>query len=165
MNARTYSYATWHDRLLAYLIDQLGVLLVGTFATAMLVMVGIIHVAGTAEEPVIDQSATLVVFLALAAYHVISTGGRWQATPGQRVMAIHVVRVDGKRLMHAQALERFLAYVLPMMPIYTSFLPEQSAKVLVVWLTIFWFAPILFTPERMGMHDRLCRTRVVAGRV
>ena len=36
---------------------------------------------------------------------------------------------------------------------------------IVVWLNLLWFTPILYAPDRAGVHDRLCHTRVVAGKI
>ncbi|MBX9726879.1 MAG: RDD family protein [Rickettsiales bacterium] len=105
------------------------------------------------------------VLLVSLGYYTYFTASRWQATPGKRLLSIYVVRTDNRALTPRDALERFLGFILPSLPIYSSIMLQQQAAMLVFWLTLFWFAPILFTPERIGFHDRLCRTRVVVGKV
>jgi uncharacterized RDD family membrane protein YckC len=112
-----------------------------------------------------ENAAVLGTFTCSLAYYVYFTSGSWQATPGKRIMGIHVIRLDGRKLLPRDALERFLAYVIPSLPMYTSLLPEGIAPLIVLWLSLAWFTPILFTAERIGYHDRLCGTRVVAGKV
>lgn len=109
--------------------------------------------------------AILAAFLLSAAYSIGFTSSRWQATPGKRLLNLYVVRNDGKRMTQEKAAERFLAFMLPSLPVYMSFLSENTAGMLFLWLNLAWFAPILYTDLRLGLHDRLCGTRVVVGKV
>lgn len=143
-------YAGRAERFFAYLIDTLILLLPGSLVVALL--------KG-------EDAAVVGVFLVSLGYYTYFTASRWQATPGKRLLSIYVVRTDNRALTPRDALERFLGFILPSLPIYSSIMPQQQAAMLVFWLTLFWFAPILFTPERIGLHDRLCRTRVVVGKV
>jgi uncharacterized RDD family membrane protein YckC len=144
-------YAGRLERLFANLIDTL-ILVVPSVALARL-----LH--GN------DGLSLLAAFLCNLTYYTAFTGSRWQATPGKRLLNIYVIHANGRPMTHRDALERFLAYIMPSLPIYVSFLDQNAAAILVVWLSIFWFAPILFTPDRVGVHDRLCHTRVIVGRV
>ena len=147
----TIIYAGRLERLLAYLID------------VFILLVSTILIAAT-----FNGSATAVIitfFCCLVTYYTYFTSSTWQATPGKRLMNIYVARTDHKSLNQSDALERFLALILPILPLFTSFIPENVTPLLVFWLTIFWFAPILFTNERIGYHDRLCKTRVLVGKV
>ncbi|MEJ0010561.1 MAG: RDD family protein [Alphaproteobacteria bacterium] len=137
------------ERLLANMIDTLALFLLAYVLKSL---------AG-------DGGAVLLLdFTVNLAYYTCFTGSRWQATPGKRLVMIYVVHESGGELSLRDALERYLAYVLPSLPLYSSAISEQLAPMLALWLNIFWFSPILFTPERIGIHDRLCGTRVVAGR-
>jgi uncharacterized RDD family membrane protein YckC len=156
--------AKWYERLVAYVLDQLGTALLTGVGIALFAALGLIKIQGTPEAPQMDQSSFVMMFLCLTAYHTASVASSWQATPGQRLMQIHIVRMDGRRLTQLHALERFLAYILPSLPFYTSFIPADVVPPLVVWLSIFWFVPILLAPHHMGVHDRICRTRVVRGK-
>ncbi len=164
MKPRNVQYAKWYERLIAYLFDQFGASVFAAVVLALLIIMGVMKVTGTPEEPTIDQSGFAVMFVCFMAYYVVSVGSRWQATPGQRLMRLYVMRTDRRALTLLYSLERFLAYIIPTLPVYVSFLPENISSALWVSLNIFWFAPILFTPEGVGLHDRLCNTRVVVGR-
>ena len=144
-------------RFAAYIIDAV-LLLVGSSIAASL-----FASTGADGKLILAPINVLVVFLVNMAYYTAFLSGRWQATPGARAMHIYVVRTDGRKLTQRDALERFLAYVLPSLPLYASFLPETIAPMLVIWLHIFWFAPILIQPDRIGIHDKLSATRVVEG--
>lgn len=143
-------YASRPERFFAYLIDTLILLVPGSLVVSLL--------GG-------EDVAVVGVFLVSLVYYTYFTASRWQATPGKRVLNLYVTRTDDRALTPRDALERFLAFILPSLPIYSSIMVQQQAAMLVFWLSLFWFAPILFTPERIGLHDRICRTRVVVGKV
>lgn len=147
---RSILYAGRAERLFANLIDTIILIIPGGLLAAML--------GG-------GQLAILATFIVSLGYYTYFTAGSWQATPGKRLLNLYVVRTDRRALGTSAALERYLAYCLPSLPLYASFLPAELAPILVFWLSIFWFVPILFTPERVGMHDRLCNTRVLVGKV
>lgn len=107
----------------------------------------------------------LATFLVSLAYHVGFVGSSWQATPGKRLLSIYIAHTDGRPLSHRDALQRFLGWMLPFLPVYSSLFSEQIAMILVLWLALFWFMPIFTTPLRMGLHDRLCHTLVMVGKV
>lgn len=150
MKQRNFTYARWFERLFANLIDTL-ILLVPSAALA--------STFGDAKGPLLIALFTLNI-----GYGVGFLSSSWQATPGKRLLGIYVIRADRSKLTPRDALERYLAYTLPSLPLYTSLLPENSAAIAVLWLSLFWFIPILTTPERTGMHDKLCRTRVIIGK-
>lgn len=154
----TPKIAGWHERLFANIIDTLCLLLPASL------VVGLLSQPGEDGMPVPAPASLLLVFLLNAAYYTISTSSNWQATPGKRLMNIHVVRADGRLLTQRDAFERFLAYVLPSLPIYTSFIPHDMQSAMVFGLSIAWFLPILTRPDRKAIHDTLCHTRVVSGR-
>lgn len=149
MNRRPLTPAGRAERLFAHLIDSVLLLVPAAFFSLLL--------RG-------NESAILASFLASAAYYTYCTASAWQATCGKRLMGIYVIRADGRGLSEREALTRFLAVILPSLPFYSSLIPKDLAPVLVFWLSIFWFAPILFTEARTGYHDRLCTTRVVRGK-
>jgi uncharacterized RDD family membrane protein YckC len=143
-------YAGRLERLFANLIDTVILIIPGGLLAALLDHNGMI---------------TLATFLVSLGYYTHFTASGWQATPGKRLLGIYVIRTDHRRLTQRDAVERFLAYSIPSLPLYASFIPAQSAPLLVFWLSMFWFLPILITPERTGTHDRLCGTRVLVGKV
>lgn len=152
-------YAGRLERFIANLIDTaILVVLAGMAATFFIS-------TDTSGKAVMAPVSLLVIFLLNAAYYTAFISSSWQASPGQRIMNMYVRKVDGRKLTQRDALERFLAYALPGLPMYASFLPESVAPMLAIWLSVFWFAPILTHPQRAGLHDKLCHTRVVTGRI
>lgn len=146
----TITYAGSLERFFAYLIDSIILIIPATVVISLL--------QG-------NDIAVIGTFLCSAAYYTYFTASAWQATPGKRLLGIYVLRTDHRSLTQRDALERFLAFIIPSLPIYVSFIPQFVAAMLLFWLSLIWFAPILFTAERIGYHDRLCRTRVAIGRV
>ena len=149
MRKPTFIFAGRLERFFAYLLDTIILfapkfLLIGLFGNSGLV--------------------PILAFLCDAAYATMFVGSHWQATPGQRILNIYIVRESGHRLGNSAALERYLAYVLPSLPLYTSLLPDDVGRSIAGMLIMAWFGPILFTPERTGVHDMLCKTRVIVGR-
>lgn len=150
MKPRTRIYAGRLERLFANLLDSIILLIPAALIASLLKGNGL---------------AMLGTFACSLAYYTLFVSSAWQATPGKRLLGIYVARTDNHPLTQRDALERFLAFIIPSLPLYTSFIGETTAPILVFWLSIFWFAPILFTPERIGYHDRLCSTRVLIGKV
>ena len=143
-------YAGRLERLFANLIDTIILVIPGGLAAALLGDEGI---------------TTIATFLISLGYYTHFTSSNWQATPGKRLLGLYVVRLDHRALTPRDAVERFLAYSIPSLPLYASFISDQAVPMLVFWLSMVWFLPILFTSERIGTHDRLCGTRVLIGKV
>lgn len=142
-------YAGRVERLFANLLDTLFL---------MLPNIALVNLLG-GEGP-----ALLAGFAAYGVYYTYFVSSAWQATPGKRLLNIYVVMEDGSKPQLVHAFERFIVYVLPTLPLYTSVLPTHAAQTLFLWLNVMWFAPILYTPERRGVHDTLVGTRVVTGK-
>ncbi len=149
MKMTQLQYAGRLERFFAYLLDTLVLLLPKMFLIANLGTGGL---------------TSILSFLFDAAYHTLCLSSGWQSTVGQRLLSVHVVRMNRKPFDTAAALERYIAYFLPSLPVYSSLFSPQIGQALTGGLVIFWFAPILFTSERTGIHDQLCNTRVVTGR-
>lgn len=147
---RTPIYAGRLERLLANLIDTL-ILIVPSLLFAK---IGGQHSA----------IAMLGAFAFNLGYYTYFTAGAWQATPGKRMLGLYVIRRDGGRLHERDAATRFLAYIMPSLPLYASFIPESVSPTVTVWLSLVWFTPVLYRPDRAGVHDLLCGTRVVKGK-
>lgn len=144
------SYAGRFERFVAYILDSMFL---------MLPLVLLSNLGG-------PESALLVVgiFASDLVYHTIFTASSWQATPGQRIMNMHVVRLDGRLLAERDALERFLAYQMPRLPMYLSVASFELRAIVILWLVVAWFGPILWRTDRRGLHDMLCNTAVVTGK-
>ena len=137
------------ERAFAYLLDTILVIVPSLIVANMLQPTGL---------------SVIGAFACNAAYYVGFTASRWQATPAKRLLGLYVIRTDGRPLSYRDATERFLAFLLPNLPMYASFIPEAVAPALTMALCLYWYVPILITPDRAGYHDQLCHTRVVVGR-
>jgi uncharacterized RDD family membrane protein YckC len=143
-------FAGFWIRLGAYAIDYaLTVLLVG-LAGALFAVVAV-SIFGSAESEAFLNNNTLAVNIigtAIAlAYYAYFSAGPWQATPGKRICGIYVVRTNGQRVDAPFAILRNFAYLLSTLPLFLGF------------LMIFW------TDEHKALHDMICGTRVVYGKL
>ena len=105
----------------------------------------------------------IMLFVVPVAYHTYMHASSLQATAGEYVLKLMVIRDNGARLSLRRSLERSLAYAMPSLPAYAS-LSDETTMSLVLFLAILWYFPILLTQRAVGVHDMLCGTRVVAGR-
>lgn len=152
MNRATQEYAAFPIRLLAVLIDTLLLLFVSIILTSII-------------QPFTDAlffHVLLNLIVTASLYSAFLSSG-WQATPGKRIMKIYVMKKDGRPLSRRDALERYLAYIMPSLPLYSS-MDINAANVLVCWLGLFWYLPALLTKQKTALHDMLCNTRVVQGK-
>lgn len=87
----------------------------------------------------------LVVYALLAlVWSVGFESSAWRATPGKRALGLAVVTQEGARLKPTQALARYFASGLS-------------------WLTLnIGHALAMLPPDRLALHDRVSRTRVLA---
>ncbi len=125
--AHQIQYAGLWVRALAFLID-FGLMFAGFLAVAFAVGVniGIILLSkGYSSSSALDwlsrglgPVAAAVIFF----YWIYFPSRTWQATPGKRLCAIHIVRVDGGRVRGWLALGRMLAYFLSAIPLGLGFL-------------------------------------------
>lgn len=153
-------YAGFWIRCLAYLIDSVFFLLMA-FAAAFIALIVFVLASGMDIDSVLEAldaddlqlTATLQVIYSLATlavllfYYVYFPSGSWQATPGKRICGIYIVRVDGSRMTAGLALGRFLSYSISQLPLFLGF-------IMVAW-----------SDQRKALHDMICGTRVVYGRL
>jgi uncharacterized RDD family membrane protein YckC len=149
---RTTASAGILERLLAWVVELFANILFPSLILTLL-QVG-------AKSPL----GLIITFAFAAFYSIWFTMSDWQATPGQRLFGIRVERANGQRMDFRASTERFLAYYIPSLPMYTDRLPDETLAKLALWLVIVWFAPILGRSDRRGVHDLLCGTRVVVGK-
>ncbi len=127
-------YGGFWIRVAACLIDVI-ILLPVSFVVSFLQQI---------DPSSIGQLAGFIVGLATTvAYNVLLVARPAQATWGKQVLVLRIVRADGKPIGHGLALGRYLARTL-------SFLC-LCIGVLMVGVT----------REKRGLHDMMCRTRVV----
>jgi len=145
------NYAQIHERFLARMLDGIITLPFLQIITALFAA----H-AGL---------ASIVGFVLGLMYYAWFSASGWQATPGKRIVGIHVTRADGSRLSLREATAREIAALAPTFPVYVSFFSQQMAATLFVVLACVWYIRIAVSPERTGLHDEICATRVVRGRL
>ena len=131
-------------RACAYIIDAILLTIL-----QLLVTFAAVGVVGVDLRP--GSSASVFVkympYLAIIAYFVMFNCGAWQATPGKRVLGIYIRRTDGHTITIAQALGRYFATGISMIPLGIGFFMAG------------WNA------EKKALHDILCGTRVVHGKL
>ena len=89
----------------------------------------------------------IVGFALTIGYNVYFNAGTWQATPGKRLLGLHLITVTGEPVGPWLAFGRWLAYILNGFTLYIGF------------MMIGW------TREKTGLHDIICGTRVVYGKL
>lgn len=144
-------YAPLHERFLARLIDGIITLPFLQIATAIF----------ASNEGI----ASIVGFLLGLLYYAWFAASNWQATPGKRIVGLYITDASGARLPLKEAFAREIAVLVPTFPVYVSIFSPEMAASLFLLLGMLWYGRILATPERTGMHDILCETRVRRGRV
>lgn len=135
------------ERFLAFVIDNF----------LLRLMAELLLLVGNGNSPIV----MLGIFACMVVYNILPVASRWQATPGQHFMRLKVVRLDGKLLNERDALERFLGFLIPFLPMYLSIAPIEVLSMATLWLMMAWFLPILMRDDRCGVHDVLCGTNVV----
>lgn len=139
-------YAGFWMRLLAYVVDVILVYILSFVAGFVL---GVIFLAAGADSnSTVTQAVIFLVAVGIALfYYIYFPSGAWQATPGKRICGIHIIREDGKRVTGPLALGRYLAYIISALPLGIGFIM------------------VAFTDQKRGLHDMICGTRVVYGKL
>jgi uncharacterized RDD family membrane protein YckC len=134
-------YAGFWIRVVAYLVDSF---LLWLFSFIVTLMIGL--GAGAGGSDVFGGIAMLGLFLVSLLYFPIFNASVWQATPGKRLLGIHLMRVDGQDVSFLRSLGRYFAQIL-------------SALFFMIG-----YIMVGLTREKTGLHDLIAGTRVVHGR-
>jgi uncharacterized RDD family membrane protein YckC len=146
-------YAGFWIRFLAYFIDAI---IINVVVAAISFVVGaLIGVAATASgihdndkiATIAGGVGALIGIISVIIYYVVFCSGRWQATPGKRMLGIHIITVGGEKVGGWLALGRYLAYLVSSLPFGIGF------------FMIGW------NNEKQGLHDMICKTRVIYGKL
>jgi uncharacterized RDD family membrane protein YckC len=149
--ARKAPYAGFWIRLAAYILDY--VILTVVCLSALLIAGGVAFLITRSADATIESIQTHEVLLFLGTnllglfYYVYLVRGPWQATPGKRLCGIHITRTDGRAIAGWRALARTVAYILSALPLGIGF------------FMIGW------TDQKKGLHDIVCDTRVIHGKL
>jgi len=131
-------------RLLAFLIDQI---ILSTVGIVLLLLISNLtlgdYLASTIDiEAAFPWTEYLIIF-ALEVTYWTYTIGTWGRTAGKALLRIKVVRADGSRVGYLRSFARYLAYFIS-------------------WFTLgIGFLAIPLTPQKTGLHDLICNTRVI----
>lgn len=154
-----------------------GALLVGCFVLA--IVIGFIGAAqGGFQNAELSPQVAMVIGLSA----IFGTGGvallyavlSGSATPGKRICGLRVVNREGLPIGRGRAAGRFLVEAAMLVIILfaevallTAFSPTDSPEVSMV-ITLLWpvlgsasYLTALLNPDRRGLHDLVCGTRVV----
>jgi uncharacterized RDD family membrane protein YckC len=89
----------------------------------------------------------VIAVVIIIVYYVKFNSGAWQATPGKRLVGIHIITVTGEPVSGWLAFGRYFAYMLSGLPLGLGFM----------W--VGW------NEEKKGFHDMVCGTRVIYGKL
>lgn len=125
--------ADFFQRLFAYLIDSIM-----AFALAMVLVLFLVG----SDEPVLGGRFGWI-FLAMPALYFTILVSSWSTTLGKQILGLRVVRNDGSKIGIGRAFARYLCYSISFLILGIGFLM------------------ILFRPDKRGLHDLICDTKVV----
>lgn len=134
-------YAGFWLRLSAALID---------FLIMTLVFIPVIAVAGIGWEFIYSDSVAaslglVVNVIAAWLYYSLFESGRWQGTPGKKILELRVTDLFGNRISFGQASGRYFSKILSALIFYIGFFMAG------------------FTAKKQGLHDKLASTLVLRG--
>ena len=148
-------YAGFWIRVAAYIVDYviINVIVIavsGLVGLAIGLTAGFIASRQGEQANLPDYVGVVGAVIAVAliiVYYVKFNSGAWQATPGKRLVGIHIVRVSGEPVSGWLAFGRYLAYFVSVLPLCLGFM----------W--VGW------NEEKKGFHDMMCNTRVIYGKL
>jgi uncharacterized RDD family membrane protein YckC len=144
-------YAGFWIRFLAYFIDAIIInIVVAIISFAAGALIGLAGNGLHDSEKVASIAGgvgAIIGLICVFAYYVVFCSGRWQATPGKRMLGIHLITVGGEKVGGWLALGRYLAYIISSLPFGIGF------------FMIGW------NEEKKGLHDMICKTRVIYGKL
>lgn len=140
-----FRYGGFWMRVLAYFVDQI----VLGLAIFVLYFVAFFALATSARGRA-DERAALALSVVLAGLQILIVisyetwmVGKFGATLGKMACGLRVVMSDGSKVSYMRALGRWFG------------------KVLSGLIFGIGFLMVAFDPEKRGLHDRICETRVV----
>ncbi len=125
--------AGFFERLFAYLIDS-----VVAFALAVVLTLFLLD----SDEPVLVGRFGWV-FVAMPVLYFTILVSTLSTTLGKQILGLRVIRNDGAKIGVGRAFARYLCYTISFLIFGVGFLM------------------ILFRPDKRGLHDLICDTRVV----
>ena len=136
-NSRSGLPADFFQRLFAYLID---VVCVWALLIASVLVFSMME--SWSSDPVSSSPLVCVIFAFGPVYFSFSVG-LWSTTVGKLIFKLRVVRNDGSKVGIGRAFARYLCYSISFLILGIGFLM------------------ILLRPDKRGLHDLICDTKVV----
>lgn len=134
-------YAGFWVRALASLLDS--------FVTLLVVVPVIVLATMGWAIAYNDAAATGIAFIVNAVagwlYFALFESGRWQATPGKRMLGIRVTDLAGRPISFGRASGRYFGKILSILTFYIGFIMAG------------------LTEKKQGLHDKLADTLVLYG--
>jgi|GEM_PF-3294137 len=151
-------------RFCAYLIDM-----------AILLIPNLLIILLLEDFPLILYLSYMCVNCSYFTYFISSAA---QATPGQQLMNIHTISLDGSKIDLSLAFDRsisqfFLHLLNNVIAILIKLFQEQNAlvsalivlAVVMLLLTLYWYLVACFSQKKQTYHDMLFNTVVIKGAI
>lgn len=156
LNPYGYHYAGFWIRFAAIMLDLLIFVVVFSVLGGIVAAFAVGASRGLADQDTLTAAAGigvaivyLIAIIAAVLYFTLLTAGRWQGTVGKRICGIHVIRAGGGgRIGFGLALGRYFANII------TSIIPFGIGYMMAGW-----------TNQKKALHDMICDTRVIYGRL
>jgi uncharacterized RDD family membrane protein YckC len=148
-------YAGFWIRVAAYLIDYVIVNLIVIVVSGVVGLIIGLVIGGLAaqrgEQATLPTSISLiggaVGLVIVLVYYIKFNSGRWQATPGKRLLGIHLIKPDGQPIGGWLACGRYFAYIISALPFCIGFMMAG------------------WNEDKKALHDMICGTRVIYGKL
>ena len=148
-------YAGFWIRALAYLIDYLIVNVIVIVVSGLVGLIIGLIIGGLAaqrgEQASLPDSVSLiggvVGLVIVLTYYIKFNSSGWQATPGKRMLGIHLIKADGQPIGAWLACGRYFAYIVSALPLCIGFMMAG------------------WNEEKKTLHDTICGTRVIYGKL
>ncbi|MFL5775096.1 MAG: RDD family protein [Chloroflexota bacterium] len=162
------AYADLTNRLIAYIIDAVILVVIGIVVNLVLLTTFIATLFTTGSAIFLLLSvAVLVIDVLLAGIYFVYTWTNMKASPGQRILGMMTVsETDGSALTFNQALARF---VIMFAPGYVASLASSviggGLGLLLSFAGLAWTIYLIYTtandPKRQGFHDHYAHSVVI----
>jgi len=152
-------YSGFWRRLFAYFVDGLLV----TFISAAIIVIPLMMIISFDESFVISSVAFVFEFIAIVLlfflYEAYFLSSSRMATPGKRLLGIHVTDMNGNQISFSRAL---LRTVFKFGLAVIGYIPVVGLISLVIFLNPFL---IVLTEKKQAIHDLIAGTVVVRTQV
>lgn len=167
-------YSTFKDRIYAFLLDYLVIVIYGVFVVGTISFVFRLYFQSlfSSSPAVAELTGFCLMTLPVSLYFILCERSKWQGTLGKRKMGICVVDNFGQRIGIGRSVVRttvkFLPWELAHFTIWQLMLPSSMSDMTIyIILGIVYFAIIVYliipftNKKRENVYDWLAGTEVV----